>query len=91
MHQTSNLHPVIFPDQHYLFFSNKASAMPFSELLPIIIKSLAVALILGGVAYRWKQRSFLGWAAIGAAAAVIFPGLSLIALIVLAWLPKGKN
>lgn len=72
-------------------FSHKASDMPFSEIFPIVIKSLAVGLILGGVAYRWKQRSFLGWGAIGAAAAAIFPGLSLIALIVLAWLPKGKS
>ena len=65
--------------------------MPLSEILPVVIKALAVGLILGSVAYRWKQRSFLAWGAIGAAAAVIFPGLSLIALIVLAWLPKGKS
>lgn len=64
--------------------------MPFDDLLPVLIKSIAVGIILGGVAYRWKQRSFFGWAAIGAAAAAIFPGLSLLALIVLAWLPKGK-
>lgn len=65
--------------------------MPFSEILPLVIKSLAVGLILGAVAYRWKQRSFLGWTAIGAAAAAIFPGLSLLALIALALLPNGKK
>lgn len=65
--------------------------MPVDELLPVLIKSIAVGLILGAVAYRWKQRSFFAWAAIGAAAAVVFPGLSLVALIVLAWLPKGKG
>jgi len=38
-----------------------------------------------------KQRSFFGWAAIGAAAAAVFPGLSLVALMVLALLPKGER
>lgn len=65
--------------------------MPIDNVLPMLIKSAAVALILGGVAYRWKQRSFFGWAAIGAAAAAVFPGLSLIALLILAWLPSGKK
>ena len=57
----------------------------------IFLKSAAVGLILGAVADRMKQRSFFGWAAIGAAAAAIFPGLSLVALIVLALLPKGQD
>ena len=49
-----------------------------------LLKSAAVGLILGAVANRMKQRSFFGWAAIGAVAAAIFPGLSLVALMVLA-------
>lgn len=59
--------------------------------LPLLIKSIAEGLMLGAVAYRWKQRSFIGWAAIGGGAAAIFPGLSLVALIALALLPKGKT
>lgn len=58
------------------------------ELLPIALKSLAVGLLLGAVAHRLKGRSFLGWAVVGGAAAAIFPGLSLLALIALALLPK---
>ena len=57
----------------------------------ILLKSAAVGLILGAVADRLKQRSFFGWAAIGAVAAAIFPGLSLVALMVLALLPKGER
>lgn len=57
----------------------------------LLLKSAAVGLILGAVADRMKQRSFFGWAAIGAAAAAIFPGLSLVALMVLALLPKGER
>jgi hypothetical protein len=57
----------------------------------ILLKSAAVGLLLGAVASRIKQRSFAGWAAIGAAAAAIFPGLSLVALMVLALLPKGQR
>ena len=56
-----------------------------------LLKSAAVGLILGAVASRLKQRSFAGWTAIGAAAAAIFPGLSLVALMVLALLPKGQR
>lgn len=65
--------------------------MNIDMTLPLLIKSVAVGLILGAIAYRWKQRSFLGWAAIGAGAAAVFPGLSLVALIALAILPKGKT
>ena len=57
----------------------------------ILLKCTAVGLILGAVADRMKQRSFFGWAAIGASAAAIFPGLSLVALMVLALLPKGQR
>lgn len=56
-----------------------------------LLKSVAVGLLLGAVASRMKQRSFLGWAAIGAAAAAIFPGLPLVALMVLALLPRGER
>lgn len=61
------------------------------DLYLILLKSAAVGLILGAVADRMKQRSFFGWAAIGAAAAAVFPGLSLVALMVLALLPKGER
>lgn len=57
----------------------------------ILLKSAAVGLLLGAVASRMKQRSFAGWAAIGAVAAAIFPGLPLVALMVLALLPKGER
>jgi len=64
----------------------------FSEgFFIILLKSAAIGLILGTLAQRLKRRSFFGWAAIGAAAAAIFPGLSLVALTVLALLPKGKE
>ena len=64
----------------------------FSEDIYLtLLKSAAVGLILGAVAARIKQRSFLGWTAIGAAAAAVFPGLSLVALMVLALLPKGQQ
>ncbi|GAB3546869.1 hypothetical protein GCM10027343_25350 [Noviherbaspirillum agri] len=65
--------------------------MPIDELVPIILKSVAVGLLLGGVAYKMKQRSFFLWAGIGAVAAAIFPGLSLVALMVLAFLPNGPD
>jgi len=65
--------------------------MPINELIPIFLKSVAVGLLLGGVAYKMKQRSFFLWAGIGAIAAAIFPGLSLVALIVLAFLPNVSN
>lgn len=61
------------------------------DLYLILLKSAAVGLLLGAVADRMKQRSFFGWAAIGAVAAAIFPGLSLVALMVLALLPKGER
>lgn len=61
------------------------------DIFITLLKSAAVGLILGAVAHRMKQRSFLGWAAIGAAAAAVFPGLSLVALMVLALLPKGEG
>ncbi|HZW20147.1 hypothetical protein [Noviherbaspirillum sp.] len=61
------------------------------DIYLILLKSAAVGLILGAVADRMKQRSFFGWAAIGAAAAAVFPGLSLVALMVLALLPKGER
>jgi NhaP-type Na+/H+ and K+/H+ antiporter len=64
----------------------------FSDyFLAVLIKSMIVALILGTIARRWKQRSFIGWAAIGGASSMIFPGLSVIALAVLAWLPREKR
>jgi hypothetical protein len=47
--------------------------------------------ILGAVADRLKNRNFFGWALIGAVAAAAFPGLSLVALMVLAMLPKGQR
>lgn len=58
------------------------------EILAVVIKALLVGVILGGMAHRIKKRSFLGWAAIGAAAGAIFPGLSLLALAALAFLPR---
>lgn len=58
------------------------------EYLLVALKSLAVGLLLGAVAYRMKGRSFIGWAVIGGAAAAIFPGLPLLALAALAILPK---
>jgi len=61
------------------------------DIYLILLKSAAVGLILGAVADRMKQRSFFGWAAIGAAAAAVFPGLSLVALMVLALLPKRER
>lgn len=61
------------------------------DIYLILLKSAAVGLILGAVADRMKQRSFLGWAAIGAGAAAVFPGLSLVALMILALLPKGQR
>lgn len=61
------------------------------EFFLVLLKSAAVGLLLGAVADRMKQRSFFGWAAIGAAAAAVFPGLSLVALMVLAFLPKGTK
>jgi len=66
-------------------------AMFNDDIYLILLKSAAVGLILGALADRVKQRSFFGWAAIGAAAAAIFPGLSLVALMVLALLPKGER
>lgn len=65
--------------------------MPIDELIPLFLKSVAVGLLLGGVAYKMKQRSFFLWAGIGAVAAAIFPGLSLVALMVLAFLPNGRK
>jgi hypothetical protein len=67
------------------------NSMSIEELLPLFLKAIAVGVLLGGVAYRLKQRSFFLWAGIGAAAAAIFPGLSLVALIVLAMLPNGQK
>lgn len=64
--------------------------MTTDELLLTALKSLAVGLLLGAVAYRMKGRSFVGWALIGGAAAAIFPGLSLLALAALAMLPTKK-
>lgn len=61
------------------------------DIYLILLKATAVGLILGAVASRMKQRSFFGWAAIGAVAAAIFPGLPLVALIVLALLPQGQR
>ena len=61
------------------------------DIFITLLKSAAVGLILGAVADRMKQRNFFGWAAIGAAAAAVFPGLSLVALMVLALLPKGQR
>lgn len=60
------------------------------DIYLILLKSAAVGLILGAVADRLKHRSFFGWAAIGAGAAAL-PGLPLVALIVLALLPKGQR
>ncbi|GIZ50507.1 hypothetical protein [Noviherbaspirillum aridicola] len=65
--------------------------MTTDEILLTALKSLAVGLMLGAVAYRMKGRSFIGWAAIGGAAAAIFPGLSLLALMALALLPAKKR
>ncbi|HEY8607697.1 MAG TPA: hypothetical protein VIM12_11350 [Noviherbaspirillum sp.] len=62
--------------------------MNTDEILLVLLKSAAVGLLLGAVAYRMKGRSFLGWTAIGAAAAAVFPGLSLVALFALAMLPR---
>ncbi|HYD62762.1 MAG TPA: hypothetical protein VEC35_20570 [Noviherbaspirillum sp.] len=73
--ERQQLHPTMFSDDIYF----------------ILLKCTAVGLLLGAVANRMKQRSFLGWAAIGASAAAIFPGLSLVALMVLALLPKGQR
>lgn len=61
------------------------------EFIAVLIKALLVGVILGGMAHRIKKRSFYGWAAIGVAAGAIFPGLSLLALAVLAWLPKRDS
>ena len=66
-------------------------AMFNDDLFLLLLKSAAVGLLLGAVANRMKQRSFFGWAAIGAVAAAIFPGLSLVPLMVLALLPKGER
>lgn len=65
--------------------------MTTDEILLIALKSTAVGLLLGAVAHRMKGRSFIGWAAIGAAAAAVFPGLSLLALMALAFLPTRKR
>lgn len=62
--------------------------MSTNEILILVIKSAAVGLLLGAIAYRTKGRSFAGWTAVGAAAAAIFPGLPLLALVALALLPK---
>lgn len=62
--------------------------MTVEQFLLIALKSTAVGLLLGAVAYRLKGRSFLAWAIIGAAAAAVFPGLSLLALMALALLPR---
>lgn len=65
--------------------------MSAEELLLIVLKSAAVGCLLGAIAHKMKHRSFLLWAAIGAAASAIFPGLSLLALIVLGFLPARRN
>ncbi|MGH8808439.1 MAG: putative Na+/H+ antiporter [Noviherbaspirillum sp.] len=60
------------------------------DALARLAPAFAIGLLLGAVANRWKQRNLLGWAAIGAATS-LFPGLPLLALLALAWLPKREK
>lgn len=73
------------------FLSFIRLSMFFDAYLITAVKSLVVGLLLGAVAHRLKGRSFIGWGAIGAAAAAIFPGMSLLALLALALLPSRKR